>query len=825
MKVVNIIQRYPPAIGGSEKWCQENCQFMAKKGMEVKVLTTDLYQIEDFFKNVDENQMSFKFGRLEYDGRVLVKRYKTTRFPEWCYRIFTSPLWSKTVLGLFFHSPHSWRMYLHLLKEIRDADLVHLHTLPYFHNFVGLGAAKLLGKKIICTPHFHSGHPHYERKMNYWLLRQCDGVLTVSKTEKIYLEAKGIPPKKLFDSGNWINAELYQKRDFPQFKNDLFLKYQIQEGNKIILFIGKKYFHKGLDTLMEAVNDLNAEAPFKTFLFLVGPGTEEFNAYYNCLQSEEKKYIIDLGVIPHQQKVNLLHLCDLLVLPSKFEAFGIVFLEAWVCGKPVITCPFLAFEEIVGDAGLFSEFGDKKGLKDKMKTVLSDEALARQLGENGRKRVLNKFLFHRISHRIYDCYASVRNHKKKILFVSHLFPPHFIGGSELVAYQQAMELKRRGHEVEVFCGKLNNQAKQYELTTERGPLKITRINLHQADFDHLLQANVDKEGIRLAFNPLLDEFSPDIVHFHNIYSLAAKIIDDCHDRHIPMVMTLHDYWPICPKNIAVNDSGKFCPVDDMSCLGCQVALQDQGRGPLSLTERNRLLKTSFNKINSFISPSQYLADVFSNSWLKEKRIRVIPNGIDLRRFNKMKKIRRKKNGPIQFAFIGYLARHKGTENLLLAFSLLKNKEKAQLILAGKSSSKYYEDLTEQMALGRYIRFLGQVPNNSIDQLYCQADVLVLPSLWPENSPVSIMEAMACGIPVIASDVGGIKELVEDGVTGRLFPYWDYEQLAKHMEEFINNPGQMEQMGQKGYEKVQRWHLENQVDLVLQEYDRVIHEHA
>jgi glycosyltransferase involved in cell wall biosynthesis len=100
-------------------------------------------------------------------------------------------------------------------------------------------------------------------------------------------------------------------------------------------------------------------------------------------------------------------------------------------------------------------------------------------------------------------------------------------------------------------------------------------------------------------------------------------------------------------------------------------------------------------------------------------------------------------------------------------------------------------------------------------------VLIVPSVWPENSPVTITEAMASGIPIIASEVGGIGELVEDGVTGFLVPVRDSQAMAERIRRFIDRPDLRQEMGQKGLAKIQQYRLQDQVGQIVGVYKEVL----
>jgi glycosyltransferase involved in cell wall biosynthesis len=718
-------------------------------------------------------------------------------------------------LRIYFYGPHSVEMYGSLPSEIRAADVVHLHTVPYPHNFVGYLAARLRGKRVVITPHFHPGHPHYERWSNYWLLKHCDAVIAVSEYERDYLAAKGVDPDKIQVTGNGVNVGEYQPGDVARFRDALWRAHGLPRSARAIVFLGRKLEYKGIATLVEAFTRLSRTV--EAVLFLAGPSTPWFDDFYASLSTQERARIVDLGVMAHQDKVDLLHMADVLVLPSQFEAFGIVMLEAWACQTPVICASTGAMPSIVGEGGLVFQHGDARDLAEKMERLLGDPQRAQAMADWGRERLLARYTWDKIATATRRAYrrGGLTARPMRVLICSNLFPPYTSGGAEIVVHREALILNDFGVEVEVFCGRpVTSPSRSYEATAETGTLKATRVTFTPADISGE-SWNFRNETIRRHFADVLDRFDPDVVHFHNLVGLSVKLVDECAARSIATVLTVHDYWGVCFKNTMLKNDGAVCGQGGFDCRGCKVILLAESSTPSPV--RNSHVLLSLNKIDRFVSPSQYLADRYAANGFPADRISVLRNGIDLKRFENV----RGSHETFTLGFIGYLGKHKGVDVLFQAVSLIAEPRPLRLLVVGDGEERSrLEALCRELGLHGVVTFCGRIENETITTIYEQIDALVVPSVWPENSPVTITEAMASGVPVIASDVGGIGELVDHEVTGLLAPPRDARALADLIVRLRHDPGLGRKLADNALDKIRQEDANARVAQLLQVFEDV-----
>jgi glycosyltransferase involved in cell wall biosynthesis len=401
--VTHVIQRYFPAVGGSEVWCREVSHRLAEAGDEVSVLTLSAIEEEEYWRRPPLGACTTRLGRLEWDGPILVRRYPPTLPVHSLYHgVFDRVLYRR--LGIHFYGPHSAEWYAQLPRAIAASDVVHLHTVPYPHNFVAYLAARRAGKRVVITPHFHPDHPHYELWSNYWLLRRCDTVFTVSEYERDYLAARGVKRRTLVVTGNGVQPEEYRSPGDGEGRRALRKRAGVPDDARIVAFIGRKTEYKGLPTLVSALREVRRRQP--AWALLAGPSSPWFDAFYGGLCPEDRAAVVDLGTVSHADKVELLHAADVLVLPSAFEAFGIVFLEAWMCGTPVIGAARGAMPSVIADAGLTFEHGSSADLARAIEAILADREGARAMAQRGRLQVETRYTWARIAATVRAAYCA-----------------------------------------------------------------------------------------------------------------------------------------------------------------------------------------------------------------------------------------------------------------------------------------------------------------------------------------------------------------------------------------------------------------------------------
>jgi glycosyltransferase involved in cell wall biosynthesis len=309
----------------------------------------------------------------------------------------------------------------------------------------------------------------------------------------------------------------------------------------------------------------------------------------------------------------------------------------------------------------------------------------------------------------------------------------------------------------------------------------------------LLYSPAAKRGME----KVLDNFRPDVVHLHNIYhQLSPSILRPLGERHIPAVMTLHDYKLVCPTYLFLAH-GEVCE----ACLGghfYQAILKRCNAGSLAASSLNALELTvhtatkAYSPVTLFLAPSRFLLGKMSEGGVFPDRLRLLHNFVDA------SAITQKKHAGGGVVYAGRLSKEKGIDVLIEAAALLR----IPIDIAGDGPDKQvFQSLAGR--LGVDARFHGHLPQGRLHDLVRSASVSVLPSRCHENQPLGVLESFCCGVPVVGTNLGGIPELIRPGVNGELVPPNDPTALATSLESLLADHDRALEMGAAGRHWVEK----------------------
>jgi glycosyltransferase involved in cell wall biosynthesis len=291
------------------------------------------------------------------------------------------------------------------------------------------------------------------------------------------------------------------------------------------------------------------------------------------------------------------------------------------------------------------------------------------------------------------------------------------------------------------------------------------------------------------------DFRPDIVHVHNFFPLLSpSVYDACGDARVPVVQTLHNYRLGCPNALLLRD-GKVCE----DCLGkrmpwpgivygCYRGSRTQSAVVAAMLAFHQLRGTWQKRVDAYIAMTAFHKEKMVQAGLPREKIHVKPNYV----FAPEKLVDKSLNGSYAL-FVGRLSQEKGVATLIDAY--LQNNLQIPLKIVGDGPLReVLQARVEATGLENAIKSLGWQDKSAVLPLMCSANFLVFPSNWYEGFPVTILEAFACGLPVLASRLGSMAEMVEDGVTGLHFEAGNSADLANKIQWAYEHPKEMICMG-------------------------------
>lgn len=332
-------------------------------------------------------------------------------------------------------------------------------------------------------------------------------------------------------------------------------------------------------------------------------------------------------------------------------------------------------------------------------------------------------------------------------------------------------LKAHGHEVAIF-------AMQHPETL---PTKWSKYFPSEVRFKPgpgMLEAFMRPFGtgeVKKKFTALLDDFQPDVVHLNNIHSQLSPVIAElAHQRGISVVWTLHDYKLLCPRYDCLRNGDTVCEacfIDKHKVLEYKCMKNSKVASFLSYREAMKWTRERLESCtDTFIGPSQFMCDKMRQGGYAVSKLHTLCNFIDV---NKCRVSDYNKRGDY-YCFIGRLSPEKGVKTLIETANALPLHK---LIIIGGGP---LEAELKAMA-GKHIEFVGFKQWNDIKQLVGNARFSVIPSEWYENNPLSVIEAQCLGTPVLGARIGGIPELIEEGVSGMTFESRNVKDLKEKIE--------------------------------------------
>jgi len=415
MKILHVVQAYHPAIGGSE-WLTKNLSehLASRHGDEVTVFTSNAYKTEAFWRTKGPlmppgiEQINgvtvrrFKvFNGLQLLRRLLAQGSRRLNLPynDWLRTIQTGPL-------IFDMS-----------KAIANsgAEVAFATAFPFLHMYYALAGARRAGIPIVFLGAIHVADKWgYDRKMIYRAIRQADAYIAHTTFERDYLIQRGIRADKITVIGGGVDASAFANADGTAIRK----KYGW--GNRpVVGVMARQSALKHLDILLQAMPKVWAVQP-DVHLLMAGARTSyspQIDQMINALPPERQAQVTVINDFSEDEKPNLLAACDVVAHPSGNESFGIAFIEAWACGKPVIGARVGAIPSVIdeGQDGLLFRYPDPDSMAQALLELLANPSRRTGMGEAGRRKVLENYTWEIVTGRLRAVYAEViRRHRGRV---------------------------------------------------------------------------------------------------------------------------------------------------------------------------------------------------------------------------------------------------------------------------------------------------------------------------------------------------------------------------------------------------------------------------
>lgn len=409
MHLLHVTHQYRPAIGGAEQHIANVSEELALRGHQVRVVTS---------RSRDYMTWRSELPRCEELAGVQVHRFwspvrgeATLRLLDYGYRHYWRgrSRWYEPLIFLG-NGPVCPGILRHILRHGSAYDLIHINHLHYAHSALAFWAAKQRRLPIIVTPHLHIEQPlTYDVRYLQAILEGSQHILADTEAERQFLIGVGFEPRRITTAGTGVRMERFPILEMRACRDQL----GVPEQAYVLLFLGRKTEYKGLELVLQVFATLQQQMA-DLFLVTMGPDTDysrRLLAQYAALPR-----LINYGSVADEVRLAALNGCDCLVMPSTGEAFGIVFIEAWAVGKPVIAARTDAVASVVSDGsdGYLIPPGNADQLAERIARLVRDRDAGSLMGRRGRNKVLNRYTVPRVTDIVEGVYLRVlRRHAER----------------------------------------------------------------------------------------------------------------------------------------------------------------------------------------------------------------------------------------------------------------------------------------------------------------------------------------------------------------------------------------------------------------------------
>ncbi|KQV34933.1 MULTISPECIES: glycosyltransferase family 4 protein [unclassified Rhizobium] len=387
------------------------------------------------------------------------------------------------------------------------------------------------------------------------------------------------------------------------------------------------------------------------------------------------------------------------------------------------------------------------------------------------------------------------NEKLRVLVVSHAHPTLSLGGAEIASHNLHRGLNALPNVESVYLARVGHPVPRHAASALMSlHLAEDELLFHADDYDHLFLSNGDTQAISRDLLRFARDLRPHVIHFHHVLGIGLEALYALREAfpHAAILVTFHEYLSICHNHgqMVKRPSGQLCETaSPVACHGCFPDI------PVSrFLKREHFTRGMLGLADAFVSPSRFLAERYAAWGIEKDKLCVIENGIAVEAVAPARALQGLTPHRNRFAYFGQMTPFKGVDVLIDAISRIPKEiwgEDSCLMIYGGNLERQPVEFQERMKklisdAGDRVRFYGAYQNADVPRLMRSVDWVILPSVWWENSPMVIQEALLHRRPMICSDIGGLAEKVREGEDGLHFRAGSSQDLADRIVEALGD---------------------------------------
>jgi glycosyltransferase involved in cell wall biosynthesis len=492
--------------------------------------------------------------------------------------------------------------------------------------------------------------------------------------------------------------------------------------------------------------------------------------------------------VPYARYLALLGESDISIAPLEPSLFNdaksnIKFLEASILGVPSVCSPRAQFSAMIRDGGNGFLADTDEAWFAALDALAGDAARREAMGRAALADTMRRYAPEAVARdQVAPLLARVAPRdpaKLRVLLANIFYAPRSYGGATIVVEEMARRLHAMP-DTEVAVVTSLGEAPR-EAVTRRVQDGITVFALPVAGGDVIAEYDDPRAGA--AFGRILDALQPDVVHLHSIQMLSASLVSACRARGIAVVITLHDPWWLCARQFMVRADGRYCFQTRIDLHVCENCLP----GEHHLGQRLALLRDALDSASLLLSPSAAHRELYLAQGIAPERIVVAPNGVRL----PAAPVARRPGARLRFGYVGGNEKVKGYGLVQQAFTALA-RDDWELVLVDNTRNLGFSSIdAAEWSVQGGLRIVPAYTQDTMEAFFAGIDVLLFPSQWKESFGLTVREALARDVWVIATEGGGPADAIAHGVNGTLIPLdGQYRTLLAAVTALLDDPGRL-----------------------------------